>query len=258
MPAQNNRVYALLVGINDYDHAVGKLRGCLNDVDQYSDWLREHVAPQRLCLDVLKDGDATRRQLIETIRSHLGRAGAGDVALFQYSGHGARWKSAAAFRRLYPGGRDEGLVCFDSRSPGGFGLADKELAVLLHELAAKGPHLAVLLDCCHAGSGTRAADDFTQARPRFTHEVHDERPLESYLDGYYALRAQRGASLEIPASRHILLAACERAALGMRGEVGVESGLAARVDRIDAAVEDIGRGAAGDAPVRARAAACDA
>ncbi len=210
MPAHTGRIYALLVGIDDYDPAVGKLRGCINDVDHYTDWLRERFAPERLCLEVLKDGDATRAQIIATFRSHLGRAGAGDVALFQYSGHGARWKSAAAFKRFYPDGMDEGLVCFDSRVPGGFDLADKELAVLLAEVARNEPHMAVLLDCCHSGSGTRGADDFTQARPRVTHQRDDERPLESYLNGYYASREAQGQSLAIPASRHMLLAACER------------------------------------------------
>lgn len=210
MAAHQHRIYALLVGINDYPPPVGKLRGCLNDVDQVHDWLSRSFGPEQLAVECLKDGDATRQNFIRTFRAHLGQAGPDDVVLFHYSGHGARWRSAAAFKRFYPDGRDEGLVCVDSREPRGFDLADKELSVLLNELAAKGPHIAVLLNCCHSGSGTRAADDFTQARARFTHEVYEERPLETYLDGYYAARAQRGESLEIPASRHILLAACER------------------------------------------------
>ena len=204
------RVYALLVGINDYAPAVGKLRGCVNDVAHLRDWLVEAVGPERLALECLQDGEATRANLIRAFRAHLGQAGPDDVALFHYSGHGARCRSAAAFKRLYPDGWDESLVCHDSREPGGYDLADKELAVLLHEFAARGSHLAVLLDCCHSGSATRAADDFTQARPRFTREVGEARPLETYLDGYYARRLARGEALEIPVSPHVLLAACER------------------------------------------------
>lgn len=210
MTVHTNRIYALLVGINDYSTAVGKLRGCLNDVDQVQEWLNRSFVPERLAVVCLRDVDATRENVIQTFRTHLGQARPDDVVLFHYSGHGARQRSAGAFKRLYPGGRDEGLVCVDSREPGGFDLADKELAVLLHELAAKGPHIAVLLDCCHSGSGTRGADDFTQARARVTDEVYDERPLETYLDGYFAARLGRGESIEIPGSRHILLAACER------------------------------------------------
>ena len=54
MPAHTGRLYALLVGIDEYDPTVGKLRGCVNDVDHYADWLRERFAPERLCLEVLK------------------------------------------------------------------------------------------------------------------------------------------------------------------------------------------------------------
>jgi hypothetical protein len=210
MPTSTNRIYALLVGINAYSPSVGRLQGCLNDLDNLRDWLVSTYGPQRLAIECLKDGEATRANLIRLFRTHLGQAGPDDVVLFHYSGHGARSRSAAAFRHLYPDGWDEGLVCVDSRAPGGFDLADKELAVLLQEVAARSPHMAVLLDCCHSGSATRGADDFTQARARFTHAIDTERPLETYLDGYYADRLAQGGSLEIPASRHILLAACER------------------------------------------------
>ena len=40
--------------------------------------------------------------------------------------------------------------------------------------------------------------------------MFDERPLESYVDGHYAALHVRGESLAIPASRHVLLAACQR------------------------------------------------
>jgi hypothetical protein len=208
-----NRVYALLVGINDYAPEVGALAGCLNDVDRCHEYLRQHVDPAALAVEVLKDGDATRGNIIQGFRSHLGQAVQGDVAVFQYCGHGARWASSRAFREFYPDGRDEGLVCFDSRQPGGYDLADKELAVLLAEVARRDAHVAVLLDCCHSGSGTRGVDAFRGLKPRLTHEVTTERPLESYLDGHYAALRDGRQPLFIPTARHILLAACERGQL---------------------------------------------
>ncbi len=204
------RIYALLVGINDYSPAVGKLHGCLNDVDHFHGFLTDRFDANALHVEVLKDSDATRANIISQFRSHLGRANADDVVLFQYCGHGARWRSASPFLEFFPDGKDEGLVCYDSRSPGGFDLADKELAVLLAEVAQNDPHIALILDCCHSGSATRGADDFTHLKARQTHEVTDERPLESYLDGYYSRLHQRGDRLEPPASKHILLAACQR------------------------------------------------
>jgi hypothetical protein len=147
-------IYALLVGINDYPANVGKLNGCLNDADHFHGYLTDNFDRSRLHIEVLKDADATRPNIIKQFRSHLSQAKAGDVAVFQYCGHGARWKSAKAFEPFFPDGKDEGLVCYDSRGPGGFDPADKELAALLAELAKNEPHIAVILDCCHSGSAT--------------------------------------------------------------------------------------------------------
>jgi Caspase domain len=204
------RLFALLVGINQYPSDVGPLYGCVNDIDQLNQYLRSSGDASALAVEMLKDGEATRANLVRLFRQHLGQARAGDVALFHYSGHGARWSSASAFREFYPDGKDEGLVCIDSRRAGGYDLADKELAVLVHEVASRGVHLAVTLDCCHSGSGTRNADSFRGLRSRVTHEVFDERPLDSYLDGHYAQLQAQGRPLTIPTGRHILLAACER------------------------------------------------
>ncbi len=209
----SKRVYALLVGINDYTPEVGKLAGCLNDVDHFHDYLTGSFDKSDLAIEVLKDADATRSNIINQFRNHLGKAKADDVAIFQYCGHGARWTAAGEFKQFYPDGIDEGLVCYDSRRKDGtypFDLADKELAVLLAGVAANKPHLAVLLDCCHSGSGTRDVDAFAHFRARQTHEVFVERPLDSYIDGYYSKLRQKGVELTIPRSQHILLAACER------------------------------------------------
>ena len=206
-------LYALLVGINAYPPDVGALEGCVNDVDHFHSYLTDTFDKSALAIEVLKDADATRDNVIRQFRSHLGKATDGDVALFQYCGHGARWASAPAFREFYPEGKDEGLVCIDSRRPGGFDLADKELAILLSDVAKNNPHVAVVLDCCHSGSGTRGIDTGRRLRPRLTHEVTTERPLEAYLDGYYAALQQKHEPLAIPAARHILLAACERTQL---------------------------------------------
>jgi len=205
-----DRVYALLVGIDQYPPEVGALNGCVNDVQALADWLRGSGDPRPLALAQLVNAEATRDNLVRQFREHLGQARAGDVALFHYSGHGARWAAAPAFLPWYPEGKDEGLVCIDSRRPGGFDLADKELALLVQELAGRGVHVAVSLDCCHAGSGTRHADAFRGLRTRATHERSDARPLESYLDGQYSSLLARGEALRLPAARHILLAACER------------------------------------------------
>lgn len=212
--ASTPRIYALLAGVNDYTPNVGKLKGCLNDVDHYHDFLKSKFDPSKLAIEIRKDSEATRQGIIDGFRNHLCQAGPDDVVLFQFSGHGARWKSSKQFNEYYPDGFDEGLICWDSRrepdKPGSFDLADKELAVLVAEVAQKNPHVVVILDCCHSGSGTRSADDFAQMAVRKSHQIEKERPIESYLDGYYQKRLDQSQPLDTPTSRHILLAACER------------------------------------------------
>ena len=76
---------ALPVGIYDYAPDVGKLAGCLNDVDHFHSYLNDSVDKSDLAIEALKDHDATRDNIIKTFRTHPGKARGDDVALFHYS-----------------------------------------------------------------------------------------------------------------------------------------------------------------------------
>src|SRR6185436_4850300 len=120
-----SRIYALLVGINDYPGDIGKLQGCVNDVENVHDYLTG--IPEEAAVVVLKDHEAKRDNLIGQFRNHLGRAGKDDVALFHYCGHGANSPAAPEFREFDLRGKDQGLVCIDSRlSNETWDFADKE------------------------------------------------------------------------------------------------------------------------------------
>jgi hypothetical protein len=75
-----NRVYAVLVGSTTTGRTSSPLGGCLNDVDLFHDYLDRHVDPAALAVEGLKNGDATRANIISRFRSHLGRARSADVA----------------------------------------------------------------------------------------------------------------------------------------------------------------------------------
>ena len=117
-------------------------------------------------LRTLIDAEATRDAVISAFREHLGQARAGDVALFAYCGHGSEEPVPPAIADLEPTGRIQTLILYDSdrkvagrlRRP----LADKELSLLIAEVAAGGAHVVVILDCCHSGGGTR--DPFVRTR----------------------------------------------------------------------------------------------
>jgi len=205
-----SNIYVLQVGINQYPRSVSNLHGCRNDVHHVRDYLESTFNADHLKQEVLLDEQATRENVVSAFRNHLSQATSDDVVLFQYSGHGARCKSAPEFEKYFPGGWDEGLVLHDSRTPGKYDLADKELAILLAEVGRNQPHIAVLLDCCHSGSSTRETADLTHLQVRQTYTIGDARPLPTYLNGYYSEQIESRNKLAVPTSQHILLAACER------------------------------------------------
>ncbi len=173
-------IHALLVGIDEYPSPIPKLRGCVNDIDAFASYLSERVASDkgvRLKLKPLKNGEATRQAVIDAFRDHLGKAKKGDVALFYYSGHGSQEQAPEEFWMIERDHLDETVVLFDSRNPGSWDLADKEIAKLIGEVAAKGPHVAVILDCCHSGSGTREIETTVRRAPTDLRR----RPIETFL-----------------------------------------------------------------------------
>jgi len=204
------KLYALLVGINDYPAPVPKLRGCINDITNLKRFINTYFSTFEPEIEELKDSEATRQNLIDKFRTHLCQATENDTVLFHYSGHGSRELPAPEFRNFFAENRAETLVCYDSRLQGGYDLADKELAVLISEVAQKNPHIVVVLDCCHSGSGTRDFTEEISAVSRQSNDRTDPRSLSSYLDGWYEKQYSELNKFDIPAAKHILLSACDR------------------------------------------------
>lgn len=204
---------ALLVGIDAYRSPVPALRGCVNDVERVAAWLgaRAAAAGDRLDLRILRDGEASRDAVIEAFRGHLGPAGADDTALFYYSGHGSQEIALPEQHVIEPDELNETLVLADSRHDGVHDLADKELALLVSEVAATAGHVLVVLDCCHSGSGVRAAEQ-DGLRVRRAPTVLAARPREAFLTGSRAASGATGGAaagwLNVDGGRYVLLAAC--------------------------------------------------
>ena len=179
-------VYALLVGIDDYPLPVPRLRGCVNDIDQMQEYLTARLDPgdrspaEVLKIKTLKNYEATRDAVIRAFRDHLGQAGPEDVALFCYSGHGSQEQAPERFWSIEPDHLDETLVLYDSRMEGLLGPRRQGAAKLITEVASRGPHLTVILDCCHSGSGTRAPELAETAVRRAPTDLRT-RPSESFI-----------------------------------------------------------------------------
>jgi hypothetical protein len=214
------RIFALLIGINQYTAPIPPLIGCVKDVNRIKAYL-QNTYPDTVNIKTLINEEATYHNLIDTFRTHFRDVGSQDTVWFHFSGHGTQSYTARQFiETVEPSGKDECLVCYraeNSSEP--YLLADKEMAVLLHEVATRNdesasPHMVVSLDCCHSGSGTRYIND-TEVRTRNAkiplaagwqeaEKAGETRSITSYIDGYYE---QNGTA--VPLAKHILLSACE-------------------------------------------------
>lgn len=237
-------IYALLVGINKYLGTVPQLFGCVNDVKRMDQFLRRRVdAERQFVYDpvVLTSGDQdnpkeiipTRETIIKEFREHLGKAGENDVALFYYSGHGSQEKAPPEFWKLEPDHLDETIVCYDSRTEGNWDLADKELAILIADVAKikpgdkKPPHIVVILDSCHSGSATR---DINAQGIRLAPSDDRQRTLDQFI-GYQEIQkwektdvAKPGNDwIELPQGRHLVISACRAEETAAERRVGMNS-----------------------------------
>ena len=233
MPNNSSKptLYAILIGIDKYlpGSGVSQLFGCKNDVNAWPKFLKKNYSEQLNIKDenisILTDDGATYDEVVKHLMegAFLQKIRKEDVFFFVYSGHGSREIQAEAFNELYPEGKSETLVLYDSRGKDGKDLADKEIAYLLHEINKKCDNLTILLDCCHSGSGTRDIGDFTEGASRNLDNwdpktdakrkdylKNGTRKFGSYLHGKFTELFPTEESVSIPDSNHILLSACDK------------------------------------------------
>lgn len=215
-------VYALLVGIDNYQPPVPALAGCVNDMLAVKSFLENRVPAGSLKMEVLMNERATRLNIVRMFEKHLTQAKEGDVAFFYYSGHGSQERSHEVFRFIEPDMLNETFVCYDSRQFDGMDLADKEMGTLIDLVAQNNPHIVVVADCCNSGDISRAIDTVARSIP--TSET--TRPLDSYIlprnlnTDRSALSVEGTQQITIPQSRHITLSAAQSFQLAKETRLG--------------------------------------
>ncbi len=197
-------IHALLAGITDYPDYNQRLFGCLNDVAAMNEFFRRYAESQNLTYrpEIKRNKDATRQGLIDAF-SHFDQAQDGDICVFFFSGHGSFAEAPKAFWNN-PTGRNESIVCYDSRLPDGRDLMDKELSFLIWQAAqGKKIHFLAIMDCCHAGSSTR---NLKGAKERWAPPAHTPPGPEEYL-GFEHYQRREDGQVSPPTAPHVLLAA---------------------------------------------------
>jgi hypothetical protein len=154
---------ALCVGINDYPLDDSDLRGCVNDAHAWASLLTDHYDFASPDVQLLLDGDATKAGILDGLGNLLHGAAAGDVLVFTNSSHGTYLLDRGGDEDKY----DQALCPHDIDASL---ILDDELRVLFADVPRE-VHLAVILDNCHSGSGTREVrqdeDDDSKPRKRF-------------------------------------------------------------------------------------------
>jgi hypothetical protein len=201
-------LFALLVGIDQYRHPLTPLRGCVNDIDRAEHYLRSRVDPDNALYPlVLLDHRATRAAVVDGFRRHLAQAGPDDTALFWFSGHGSQMPAPPWWQHVEPTGMVQSLLCSDSRHGGVEDLLDKELAVLIAEVAAHCDHVVAVVDACHSGGVTR---DSRGVRVRSVPPATEPPRAEGLLaELFHALPQGTRTATGTGRSDHVLLAACD-------------------------------------------------
>jgi hypothetical protein len=164
-------IYALLIGIDDYDDRVrnniryGKLGGCVRDIDHVYEYLRSDLrVPDdqiiRLTAPLAGKGEPagaspTYAGIVGGFNQLLSLAREpGDSVYIHYSGHGGRARTDKPELKqgfLY----DETLVPVDIGSEEGIYLRDYELNLIMKKLVDKGLEVTAVFDCCHSGGANR-------------------------------------------------------------------------------------------------------
>lgn len=207
------KVYALFIGINEYNYPIRKLRGCENDTIA----IREHLDSDSsidLISSSILNKDATKSNIVQSIKTHLGQAKTGDVALLYYSGHGTEEDADPEIWTNEANHRLQCLVCYNETDDG-YLLADKELRYLIHQLNDKdeAPEVLTIFDCCHSGDNTRNA--FLQSsEERLEKRIGKVFQQREWSDFIFADKNKRAdvigkpVSSFLPEGIHTQLAAC--------------------------------------------------
>jgi hypothetical protein len=147
LSSQPTRLFALLVGINDYRQK--KLSGCLNDVANMKASLQG--LPMEVFIKELKDGEAEKTVVVSAFDTFLSAAGPNDTVLIYMTGVGT--EEVADPRLKEPNGRLKCFVCYDGpyHRPADYLINDKEFQYLYQELYNKtGAHIISIYDCAES------------------------------------------------------------------------------------------------------------
>lgn len=148
-PGAAGRRRALCVGINQYPTA--PLAGCIADAEQWASLFSAFGFESAL----LRDRDATRAAIVQSLNSLIASSAPGDVIAFQYAGHGTQLPDLDGDEAGGDSPDSDEAMCPIDFAEGAF-LIDDDLREIFSRIPP-GVNLTCFFDCCHSGTITRFA-----------------------------------------------------------------------------------------------------
>ncbi|KZV76174.1 hypothetical protein PENSPDRAFT_680379 [Peniophora sp. CONT] len=227
------RLFALVIGINEYQDVSRNLAGAVNDAQRIKTLLlSQHPPVSEDRIIFLRNRGATANAIIKCLQylcvqgedepARDGRVkdegkekpSYGDPILIYYAGHGSTLPKPEGWTSENP--RIQCLSPHDARIGADNSvinvIPDRTFGALLEQLAeAKGNNITVILDCCHSGSGTR--NDAVPRGMEFKDGAGTELTISSSYQRDIWVHSQRGVAYlpkfaNAGLTSHVVLAAC--------------------------------------------------
>lgn len=142
---------AVCIGINNYPGSANDLQGCVNDAKDWAALLQGLGFETSIVLDA----QATRQNVKGALSDLVSSAGAGDVVVFTYSGHGTQ---VIDINSDETDNYDEAIYVYDGT------VIDDDLRTIIQNLHSQAT-LVIISDSCFSGTVTRLAPE--AGRPRY-------------------------------------------------------------------------------------------
>ena len=155
--------YAIVMGVSDYATGLNKLAkehgldpvkpsevdlaGAVNDVNDFSQLLKDKFHIQRDHLMTHVNSDASSQSIIEDLKDLAGKTVPGDNVLFYFSGHGTRYPS-----KDDPNSFDEAIVLGDATVA-----MDKDIRAIADDFTQHGINMTFVFDSCYSGGMSKGA-----------------------------------------------------------------------------------------------------
>lgn len=144
---------ALVIGIDKYKETdrspFPELDGCKNDALSMKILINAKYNFPNENIKALYNEQATRENILKSLKELLDKSKKGDIAFVFYAGHGSEVKNSLNKTEDH---LDQSIVPVDYWKEGVRDIRNKELAAIFDQFINKGVILTCIFDCCHSGT----------------------------------------------------------------------------------------------------------